>query len=415
MGVPQVNVVHYNDDYATGSALISNFQTIKTEESTEEKISSFEVTGVNVDNYFADKFEVGDKLKIEGGWGHTGSTLIYGKITNPHEEHVPGMFHFEGKTNNDVLITRMAVGWYKNDETDWSGITDEEGNELWDDGTGLGSQKVTSARIIRDVLRQFALGPSGTEPTDANLIHFKLWDNTEERGIKANTKEIVDDSGNNREVIVNWETLLDTIIRLSSEEYAGQEHWFYVDNDAYLTWRPKSELPEKTDTLTYGKDILKCSFKYELSKEKNFFVINCGRDLNDSQDILVFVYDIYSIAENGFREELIKDTSDRNRIAEEGTYTGDNDGFIDAVSEATKKRYTANLISMSNIKWEGMLTVNGSTGYTLGKKIRITHEKYGFDELVFIIRSVKHSINEEGWKTELRVVAEEYGREGDTT
>lgn len=407
MGFPKHEVWHFTK---TDSKLIESVHAISTNESLKERSSDFSFKLRNINGSFNSTFSVGDQIKIRAGYGTVINDLLVGKITEAHQEdYQTNILTVKGKTNHDVLLTRRPVVTYKNNShPDFSVLLDEQGVALSNDGTGLGSSIVTSSRIIRDLLRQFALGPSGTELFDQNLIHFPNYDAAVGYGIKPTDKPIVDSAGADRTVVFNYETLMDAIIRLSSKEYAGKEHTFWIDDNWNMTWLPTDELTDFTTNLIDEENIIDCDFQYGTKNITNYFIIDCGRDLTDSQDIIIIVYDIQSIAKNGQKEEFIKDTQDRNALAV--NFTGTNDEFINAVSEATRLRYTADILSKSQIKWKGTVTLKGSSEYRIGNRINITHKNYNFVGKSFIVKGIKNSIDNKGWRTKLEVEATEYGK-----
>ena len=409
MAATKLAVWHFPS--AGGSTQIADAYSARTNNSMQERVSRFDFNVRNINSSYSGTFSLGDRVKIQVGHGHAGSLLINGKVTGTNDESWPTQdLKITCNTANSVLVTRKVTDFYKNNSTpDFSAVNDEDGNALSADGTGLGSSILTSSRIVRNLLRQFALGPSGTELFDANLIHYPNWNAGSGYGVQATSTQIVDDQGNDREIVFNWETIMEAILKVSDKEYAGVDHSFYIDDNWNIVWRPIEELTVQT-SLKSGVHFQRANFKYKITQLKNFFVINAGRDLDDSQDILVFVYDISSIADVGFREEFVKDTATRDTIKDDLTYAGDNTGFIDAVTKSVKKTYQADLIKHSQIKWQGTVQIRGTTTYNMGQKVGITHGQYWNEEKLFIIKAVRNTLDSGGWITQLDVEAVDFIR-----
>jgi len=117
----------------------------------------------------------------------------------------------------------------------------------------------------------------------------------------------------------------ETIEELSSETYAGIQHYFYLDGQNQFIWKAldtvvSGPLPDKYESAKFDKN------EYDIV---NYVIISAGKNLYGNATIKNFKYDLVSATENGIRAKTLY-TVTGEVIVKELNRKMKSDGYYDA-------------------------------------------------------------------------------------
>jgi len=199
-----------------------------------------------------------------------------------------------------------------------------------------------------------------------------------------------------------YKPVFEHIEKLSSDEYTGDgQYIFYLDqSDNSLVWKRRPTTI--SGTISYATHTISISRVKNANEVVNFYLINCGKDLNGNS-IHTYKVNTTSIGKLGYRTkyEVRQEYAQMIKLL---NITTDNNKFRDLVKALAR----SNADRIMNKYSDGINTlsiaVEGSTSYTAGQLYEIVFPHAGWtanSKKQLRLMEFEHNFDKSGWITNL--------------
>lgn len=204
-----------------------------------------------------------------------------------------------------------------------------------------------------------------------------------------------------------YKTAYDAITELSQINYTGdnREYIFWFDENNEFWWiYPNNDPPAETFKLS-DNNIISMKIEKTESETISMVIYNAGNDLNGNAWLGFYFDPLATSFKNRMLYQPMTDISRDlyTKLEKEGKIgTITNEEYVALLDEAAQARARAIISKVGQGLWEANITVRGQK-FTPGSIYGVDASKLGLSVLNLRLTRVVHTMNRNGWNTQLNL------------